>query len=119
MLPLRSLFLVCLATVVSGQALVGRTHRLEATPQNVVIGYFDAHAGPVVTVASGGIVDGDTLITLTPDALERMGLPGSEVQQSLRDILSAKLEHGPADHILTGPIFVYMMLPKKVLSGFN
>jgi acetamidase/formamidase len=85
-------------------------------PQNVVIGNFDAGARPVLSVASGDSVDVDTLITSTPDVLERMGLPAAEVQQSLRDILSAKLERGPATHILTGPIFVEGAEPGDALE---
>jgi acetamidase/formamidase len=112
----RLLLLACLAAIAFGQASSGRTHRLLATPQNVVIGYFDAHARPVLSVASGDILDVDTLITSTPDALERMGLPASEVQQSLRNIFAAKLERGPAGHILTGPIFVEGAEPGDALE---
>jgi acetamidase/formamidase len=89
---------------------------LKATPQTVVVGYFDARAKPVLRVASGDVIDVDTLITSTPDALERMGLPAAEVQQSLRDITSASLERGPAGHILTGPIFVEGAEPGDVLE---
>ena len=59
-----------LLTTLATQA-AEKTHRLEATPQNVVIGYFDAHAKPVLHIASGDVVEVETLITSTPEALER------------------------------------------------
>jgi acetamidase/formamidase len=82
----------------------------------VVIGYFDAHAKPVLHVASGDIVDVDTLITSTPEALERMGLPSDEVQHSLRNIVTASKERGPGGHILAGPIFVEGANPGDTLE---
>ena len=100
------LLLFVLAMTAVGQPLIGRTHRLKATPGDVVTGYFDAHAKPSLHVATGDIVDVDSLITSTPEALERIGLPPFELQQSLRDITSAAMERGPAGHILTSPIFV-------------
>ena len=46
-----------------------RTHRLEATPATVAYGYYWSEAKPVLRIASGDIIDVDTLLTNTPDRL--------------------------------------------------
>jgi acetamidase/formamidase len=101
---------------VHAQQSTSRAHRLEATPQTVVIGYFDARTKPALRIASGDIVDFDTLITSDPQELESNGLPAVEVQRSLRDITSQVTDKGPGDHILTGPIFVEGAQPGDVLE---
>jgi acetamidase/formamidase len=85
-----------------------RTHRLEATPETVAYGYYDAAAKPVLRIASGDIIDVDTLLTSLPDRLERAGVPPGQVQPSLRRIVAAVTgpNRGPGGHILTGPVFV-------------
>jgi acetamidase/formamidase len=83
-----------------------RVHHLPATPETVAYGYYSAAAKPVLHVASGDIVEVETLITNTPDRLEAAGVPPGQVQQSLRDIVSKVTDKGPGGHILTGPIAV-------------
>ena len=46
-----------------------RTHRLEATPATISYGYYWSEAKPVLRIASGDIVDVDTLLTNTPNGL--------------------------------------------------
>ncbi|HEV2748958.1 MAG TPA: acetamidase/formamidase family protein [Gemmatimonadales bacterium] len=81
-------------------------HRLPATPATVAWGYYSAAAAPVLRIASGDVVNVETLITSTPDRLEAAGVARSDVQQSLRDIVSQVTDRGPGGHILTGPIYV-------------
>jgi acetamidase/formamidase len=85
-----------------------RTHRLPATPQTVAYGHYWSESKPALTIASGDIIDVETLLTNTPTGLERAGLPAAEVQQSLRDIVAqvTGTNRGPGGHILTGPVFV-------------
>ena len=70
---------VCVAAVaatLAGQQ--AKTHRLEATPTTVAYGYYDAAAKPVLRIASGDIIDVDTLLTNTPggpDARRRARRP--------------------------------------------
>jgi hypothetical protein len=45
-----------------------QTHRLEATPSTIAYGYYWAAAKPVLRIASGDILDVDTLLTNTPPA---------------------------------------------------
>ena len=81
-------------------------HRLPATPSTVAYGYYWADAKPVLRIASGDIIDVETLLTNTPNRLEAAGVPAAEIQQSLRDIVAQVTDRGPGGHILTGPVYV-------------
>ena len=94
----------------------GTVHRLEATPRTVAWGYYDAAAKPVLRIASGDILDVDTLITSTPDRLERAGVPPNQVQASLRAIVDQVKDKGPGGHILTGPVYVEGAEPGDALE---
>lgn len=113
-LPL--ILLVALASNVAGQKSSPRTHRLEATPATVAYGYYWSEAKPVLRVASGDILDVDTLLTSTPDRLEKAGVPAAEIQQSLRVIVDQVKDRGPGGHILTGPVFVETAEPGDALE---
>ena len=54
-----------------------KTHRLEATPSTVAYGWYDAAATPVLRIASGDIIDVDTLLTNTPPGLRRAATSAS------------------------------------------
>jgi acetamidase/formamidase len=111
---MRSVLALCLAAAAIAQS--PRTHRLEATPATVAYGYYDAAAKPVLRVASGDIVDVDTLITSTPARLERAGVAAGEIQASLRAIVEQVKDKGPGGHILTGPVFVEGAAPGDALE---
>jgi len=91
-------------------------HHLAATPTTVAWGYYWAGAKPVLRVASGDTVEVETLLTSLPDRLERVGVPPSAVQQSLRDIATQVTDKGPGGHILTGPIYVEGAEPGDALE---
>jgi acetamidase/formamidase len=93
-----------------------RTHRLEATPATVAYGYYDAAAKPVLRIASGDIIDVDTLLTNTPRGLERAGVKPEDIQPSLRAIVDTVKDRGPGGHILTGPVYVEGAEPGDVLE---
>src|SRR5436309_947896 len=57
--------LVGLTALLSGQT-PGKTHRLEATPSTVAYGYYWAEAKPALRIASGDVIDVDTLLSNTP-----------------------------------------------------
>ncbi|MEZ5293105.1 MAG: acetamidase/formamidase family protein [Vicinamibacterales bacterium] len=120
LLQLRLLAVAAAAVLASAlpSAQAPRTHRLEATPSTVAYGYYWADAPPVLRVASGDIVDVDTLLTNSPAGLERMGLPPEKVQASLRRIVTEVTgdRRGPGGHILTGPIYVEGAEPGDVLE---
>ena len=95
--------LLAFASIVHAQPA---RHVLPATPKTVTWGRYDATTPPVLRVNSGDIVEVHTLITSTPERLEKAGLPADQVQQSLRDIVTEVKDRGPGGHILTGPIYV-------------
>jgi acetamidase/formamidase len=95
-----------------------RVHRLEATPSTVAYGYYWAAAPPVLRIASGDILDVDTLLTNTPTGLARAGVPDDKIQASLKAIVAQVTgeRRGPGGHILTGPVYVEGAEPGDVLE---
>lgn len=104
----------------SAQTPGPRTHRLEATPETVAYGFYWSEAKPALRIASGDIVDVDTLLTNTPTGLTRAGVADDKVQASLKAIETAlprgNANRGPGGHILTGPIFVEGAEPGDALE---
>ena len=91
-------------------------HRLPATPETVAYGYYWADARPALRIRSGDVIVVETLLTSTPDRLERAGVRPELVQQSLRDVVSRVTDRGPGGHILTGPVYVETAEPGDVLE---
>jgi acetamidase/formamidase len=92
------------------------THRLDPSPQTVAWGYYDAAAKPVLRVNSGDTVVVRTLITSTPERLEKAGVAPADVEPALREIVKTVTNKGPGGHILTGPIFVEGAEPGDALE---
>src|SRR5208282_1145304 len=65
-----------------------------------------AAAKPVLKIKSGDTVEVQTLITNSPEGLERALLPPAQVEQALRDVFKEVTDKGPGGHILTGPIHI-------------
>ncbi len=82
------------------------TYTLKPTPKTVAWGYYDAKTPPVLRVKPGDTVEIQTLITSTPERLEKAGVPPEQVEQSLRDITDQVKDKGPGGHILTGPVYI-------------
>ena len=57
------------------------TFTLQATPQTVEWGHYDTNATPALRIKSGDTVVIHTLITSTPPALEKAGVPADQVQE--------------------------------------
>src|SRR3989442_2457842 len=100
--------LVALTVAVPAQTRLGKVHRLEATPATVAYGYYWSEATPVLRVASGDVIDVDTLLTNSPTGLQRAGVPEEKIQESLKAIVAEVTgdKKGPGGHILTGPVYV-------------
>ncbi len=116
---MRVLALSVSCTVAASLTLVAqtpRTHRLEATPTTVAYGHYWAETKPVLTIESGDIIDVDTLLTSTPDRLEKAGVKPADIQPSLRAIVDQVKDRGPGGHILTGPVFVNGAEPGDALE---
>jgi acetamidase/formamidase len=109
---------VALGAAVSAQNRAPKTHRLEATPATVAYGYYWSEAKPALRIASGDIIDVDTLLTNNPTGLERAGVPAAKIQDSLRAIVSEVTgdRRGPGGHILTGPVYVEGAEPGDALE---
>ena len=95
-----------------------QTHRLEATPTTVAYGYYWSQAAPALRIASGDIIDVDTLLTNTPAGLAKAGVSEAEIQPSLKTIVAEVTgeRRGPGGHILTGPVYVEGAEPGDVLE---
>src|SRR5499426_4094488 len=107
---MKALAAACLGMAVLVSTLASakppKTHRLEATPGTVAYGYYWSEAAPVLRIASGDIIDVDTLLTNSPTGLGRAGVPPEKIQSSLKAIVSDVTgdRRGPGGHILTGPV---------------
>ena len=112
----------CTGTVVLASTLAAdaapKTHRLESTPATVAYGYYWSEAKPVLHIASGDIIDVDTMLTNTPTGLARAGVPDAKIQASLKSIVTEVTgdRKGPGGHILTGPVYVEGAEPGDVLE---
>ena len=108
---------------VSGMTAVGqtpapKTYRLEATPATVAYGYYWAEAKPALRIASGDIVDVDTLMVGSPAALAKAGVPDEKIQNSFKAVVGEVTgdRRGPGGHILTGPVYVEGAAPGDTLE---
>jgi acetamidase/formamidase len=108
-----------IVVALTGTAAAGpKVHRLEATPATVAYGYYWADAPPVLKIASGDIIDVDTLLTNTPAGLAKAGVADARIQPSLKAIVDGVTgdRKGPGGHILTGPVYVEGAEPGDVLE---
>ena len=105
-----------LTSSLAGQA--PKTHRLEATPATVAVGYYWSEAKPALRIASGDIIDVDTLLTNNPTGLARAGVPDDKIQASLKAVVAEVTgdRRGPGGHILTGPVYVEGAQPGDALE---
>ena len=110
--------LVVSAAVIDAQPRAPKTHRLEATPATVAYGYYWSEAKPALRIASGDIIDVDTLLTNTPTGLAARRRAAGEDPGSLQRIVAEVTgdRRGPGGHILTGPVFVEGAEPGDVLE---
>ena len=106
------------APFMEAQNRTPQTHRLEASPSSVAYGYYWSEAKPALRIASGDIIDVDTLLTNTPMRLARAGVPDNKIQESLKAIVDGVTgdKRGPGGHILTGPVYVEGAEPGDALE---
>ena len=114
----RGVLTVLVLVGVMGLGAQPKVHRLEATPATIAYGWYDAAGAPVLRIASGDIIDVDTLLTNTPAGLARAGVPADQIQASLKAIVeqTPREKRGPGGHILTGPVFVEGAEPGDALE---
>ncbi|HEX5182149.1 MAG TPA: acetamidase/formamidase family protein [Allosphingosinicella sp.] len=104
--------------LVAGSAGSAATYTLEVTPTTVAWGRYDPAATPVLRIHSGDIVVFHTLLTSSPTALERGGVPANQVEASLREVFDKvpQSARGPGGHILTGPVSIEGAEPGDTLE---
>lgn len=93
-----------------------KTHQLKPSPKTVAWGHYDAAATPVLRINSGDTVEVETLLTNSPEGLERAFVPADQIEQALRDVFKEVKDRGPGGHVLTGPIFVEGAEPGDTLE---
>ena len=116
---LPALLLLALPAAAQPSAKQNQTYNLNATPETVVWGNYNAAAKPALTVKSGDTVVIQTLSTCgLPSRLETLGIPASEIPQYTRDIYDKfpASEKGPGGHILTGPVAIADAQPGDTLE---
>jgi acetamidase/formamidase len=122
MIRIKLIAVLILASAVATSAgrASSRTHRLEATPETVAYGFYWSEAKPVLRIASGDIIDVDTLLTNNPARLAQAGVPDDKIQASLKAVEGAfprsNPGRGPGGHILTGPVFIEGAEPGDTLE---
>jgi acetamidase/formamidase len=118
MVKILTLVTLILAPIVAEAQVATKTYRLEATPATIAYGYYWSEAKPVLRISSGDIIDVDTLLTSSPMALGRAGVPAEKIQESLKNIVAEVTgeKRGPGGHILTGPVYVEGAQPGDALE---
>src|SRR3984885_12902979 len=96
----------CLALLLAPFAAHAATFTLNAAPDTVAWGNYDATRPPVLHIHSGDTVVFRTLLTNSPTGLEKAGVKPADVEQALRDVFAQVIDKGPGGHILTGPVYI-------------
>jgi len=108
----------CAAMALGSATARAETFELQATPQTVAWGHYDATDKPVLTVRSGDTVVIHTLLTNSPAGLEKAGVAPGDVEPALRAVYAGvpAAARGPGGHILTGPIAIEGAQPGDTLE---
>jgi acetamidase/formamidase len=85
-------------------------HHLPATPETIHWGFFDRSLSPVLTVASGDLIEIEAVTHHAGDA------PDLLMDAGIATIFDAVDDRGPGPHVLTGPIAVAGARPGDILE---
>ncbi len=109
-LPLAALFLASPA--------LSKTYEVQATPETVAWGHYDASDKPVLTIKTGDTVIMHTVLTNSPAGLSKAGVAADAIEPALRAIYDGvpSSARGPGGHILTGPIAIEDAEPGDTLE---
>lgn len=97
-------------------SLNAETHDLKLLPANVHWGYYDARLKPALKIASGDTVRIETMLAGGLERLKMVGVPDSEIPESLKRVENEVTDRGPGGHPLTGPIYVEGAEPGDVIE---
>ena len=110
---------VCLVSPLRAQQPgrpAGDSYQLKPSPKTVAWGYYDAKTPPALRIKSGDTVEIQTLVTSSRERFETAGLWPDRVEPAWREIYEQVKDHGPGNHMLTGPIYVEGAEPGDVLE---
>ena len=109
---------VLIAALTLATPALAEKYELQATPQTVAWGHYDATNKPVLTIKSGDTVVIHTLLTNSPAGLEKAGVAPKDVEPALRAVFDGvpASARGPGGHILTGPIAIEGAEPGDTLE---
>ena len=115
--PLAFIMLVTLSPTSQAQkqGSAAKPYVLNPSASTVAFGYYWSEATPVLRIKSGEYVRVHTLITSTPERLEKAGIAPDQVEKELRDVQTVK-DRGPGGHVLTGPVYIEEAEPGDVLE---
>ena len=103
-----------LLLLIAASAFGQKTHRLAATPDTVVVGYYDASTPPVLKVGSGDTVVIETLGVGAAEMLENAGVAKAKIEPAKYAI--AEKSPKARGHFLTGPVYIEGAEPGDVLE---
>jgi acetamidase/formamidase len=89
-------------------------YTLKATPDHVVIGYYDAATPPVLRIHSGDTVEIQTFGVGSPRQLQAAGLAPERIEPGLLELVKAKPDG--RGHYLTGPVSIEGAEPGDTLE---
>lgn len=92
------------------------SYQLKPSPKTVAWGFYDAKTPPALRIKSGDTVEIQTLVTASRERFESAGLWPDRVEPAWREIYDQVKDHGPGNHMLTGPIYVEGSEPGDVLE---
>jgi acetamidase/formamidase len=95
-----------IALALAPHAAHAESFNLNAAPNTVAWGNYDATKAPALRIKSGDTVTFRTLLTNSPTGLEKAGVKPTDVEQALRDVYAQVTDKGPGGHILNGPVYI-------------
>lgn len=112
---MRALLLAALFLV---SPALSKTYEVQATPETVAWGHYDASDKPVLTIKTGDTVIMHTVLTNSPAGLSKAGVAADAIEPALRAIYDGvpSSARGPGGHILTGPIAIEDAEPGDTLE---
>ncbi len=107
-----------LAALTLASPALSKTYELQATPETVAWGHYDASDKPVLTIKTGDTVVMHTVLTNSPAGLSKAGVAADAIEPALRAIYDGvpSSARGPGGHILTGPIAIEDAEPGDTLE---
>lgn len=107
-----------LAALFLASPAFSKTYEVQATPETVAWGHYDASDKPVLTIKTGDTVIMHTVLTNSPAGLSKAGVAADAIEPALRAIYDGvpSSARGPGGHILTGPIAIEDAEPGDTLE---